>query len=87
MAAAVPTVFHPAHPFRIGCLNEVPVMTLDHMNETAKHIVDTLSVGTLVATLLDHLPDVTALAVFVWTCLRIWESILAIRAKRKETSR
>jgi len=62
-------------------------MTLDHMNETAKHIVDTVSVGALVATLLDRLPQITALAVFVWTCLRIYESILTIRAKRKKLRR
>ncbi len=59
-------------------------MTLDHMNETAKHAVDAISLGALFATLFDWLPEVTAFAVFVWTCLRIYESLLAIRAKRRE---
>ena len=59
-------------------------MTLDSFNETAKQAVDALSIGALIATLFDWLPEVTALAVFVWTCLRIYESLLAIRVKRRE---
>ena len=59
-------------------------MTLDHMSETAKHAVDAMSIGALIATLSDWLPEVTALAVFVWTCLRIYEAVLAIRVKRRE---
>lgn len=59
-------------------------MTLDHMNETAKHAVDGLSIGALFATLFDWLPEITAMAVFVWTCLRIYEAALAIRVKRGE---
>ena len=52
---------------------------LSHLSDTAKHAVDALSIGALVATLFDYLPGVTAVLVFVWTGMRIYESYQAIR--------
>lgn len=59
-------------------------MTLDQMSDTAKHWIDALSLGALVATLIDVLPAATALLVFVWTAMRIYESYLTIKLKHRE---
>jgi hypothetical protein len=45
-------------------------MTDQH--ETAKHLVDALSVLTVVGTLVDMLPSIAALFTIVWTGIRIW---------------
>lgn len=58
-------------------------MTIDHMSETAKHVVDVFSVGALVATFFQWLPQITALLVLIWTALRIYESLLTIREKHR----
>ena len=47
-------------------------MTEQH--ETIKHVVDALSILTVLGTLADMLPSVAALFTIVWTGLRIWES-------------
>ena len=44
----------------------------DH-HETAKHVIDALSVLTVLGTLADMLPSIAAGFTIVWTCLRIWE--------------
>jgi hypothetical protein len=41
--------------------------------ETAKHVVDALSILTVIGTLADMLPSVAAIFTIVWTALRIWE--------------
>lgn len=56
--------------------NETDVF--QHLSDTAKHWLDALSIGALVATLLDYLPGMTAALVFVWTAMRIFESYQAI---------
>jgi hypothetical protein len=56
---------------------------LDHMSETAKHWIDVFSVGALVATFFEWVPEATAVLVLIWTGLRIYESILVIREKRR----
>lgn len=33
-----------------------------------------LSLGTIALTLLDKMPSIAALAAFVWTLIRIWET-------------
>lgn len=62
-------------------------MSLSEMNDNAKQALDALSIGAFIATLFEFLPEITALAVFAWTCLRIYESLLAIRVKRRELAR
>jgi hypothetical protein len=47
---------------------------LAHLSDTAKHWIDALSLGALLATLVDVFPAATALLVFVWTAMRIYES-------------
>ena len=45
-----------------------------HGDETAKHVVDALSIGTVVATLAGILPSVAAIFTIVWTGIRIYET-------------
>ena len=57
---------------------------LDHLSDTAKHVVDALSVGALVATLFDWIPGVTAVAVLIWTAMRIVESWQSIKLNHRK---
>ena len=43
-------------------------------HETAKHVVDALSIMTVVGTLVEMLPSVAAIFTIVWTMIRIWET-------------
>jgi hypothetical protein len=43
-------------------------------SETAKHVVDALSILTVVGTLVEMLPSVAAIFTIVWTGIRIWET-------------
>ncbi len=47
-------------------------MTEHH--DTAKNIVDALSLATVVGTLIQVLPSVAALASLIWTVIRIYET-------------
>ena len=42
--------------------------------DTMKHIVDALSVVTVVGTLVDMLPSIAALFTIFWTAIRIYET-------------
>jgi hypothetical protein len=42
--------------------------------ETIKHVVDALSVMTVIGTLVDMLPSIAALFTIIWTGIRIWET-------------
>lgn len=44
------------------------------VSETTKHVVDALSVATVVGTLVEFLPSIAALFTIVWTAIRIWET-------------
>jgi chromate transport protein ChrA len=44
------------------------------MDEPTKHLVDTVSVATVVGTLAGVLPAIAALFTIVWTAIRIYES-------------
>jgi hypothetical protein len=46
----------------------------DHLNEGTKHILDGVSLLTVLGTLMEWLPAVAALLSIVWTVLRIYES-------------
>jgi hypothetical protein len=46
----------------------------DHLNESSKHVLDGLSLLTVLGTLVDWLPAVAALLSIIWTLLRIYES-------------
>ncbi|MFM2134428.1 MAG: hypothetical protein RL156_1709 [Bacteroidota bacterium] len=43
-------------------------------SETIKHVVDALSIVTVVGTLVDMLPSIAAVFTIVWTAIRIWET-------------
>jgi hypothetical protein len=59
----------------------------DHLNEGTKHILDGLSLITVLGTLMDWLPAVAALLSIIWTGIRIYETGTVQgwinRAKRK----
>ena len=44
------------------------------MSESAKHLVDVVSLVTVLGTLVDFLPALAAGFSIVWTVIRIWES-------------
>jgi hypothetical protein len=44
------------------------------ISEGTKHVVDALSVVTVVGTLVEFLPAVAAIFTIVWTGIRIWET-------------
>ena len=46
----------------------------EHLTESTKHVVDGLSLVTVVGTLTDLLPAVAALFTIVWTVIRIYET-------------
>lgn len=45
-----------------------------HMDDAAKHILDAVSIATVLGTLADMLPSVAAAFTIVWTGIRIWET-------------
>lgn len=57
-----------------------------HVSENAKHVVDALSLVTVLATLATWLPPLAALFTIVWTSIRIWESktVQNLLKKRRE---
>ncbi len=44
------------------------------MSENTKHVVDGLSIATLIGSLSDVLPSIAAILTIIWTGLRIYES-------------
>ena len=46
----------------------------DNLSESAKHVVDALSVVTVLGTLVDMLPSIAAIFTIIWTGIRIWET-------------
>jgi len=48
-------------------------MSVIHPTETVKHVVDGLSIATVLGTLAEFLPAAAALFTVVWTGIRIYE--------------
>lgn len=44
------------------------------ISETTKHVVDALSIATVLGTLVEFLPSIAALFTIIWTGIRIWET-------------
>jgi hypothetical protein len=44
------------------------------LTESTKHIIDALSIVTVIGTLADMLPSIAALFTIIWTGIRIWET-------------
>ena len=57
-----------------------------HLSESAKHLGDALSIGTVLATLAGWRPAVAALGTIVWTGSRIYEtkSVQDLLARRRK---
>jgi hypothetical protein len=49
-------------------------MAVEHVSEGTKHVLDGVSVITVVGTLAEVLPAVAALFTIVWTSVRIYET-------------
>ena len=45
-----------------------------HIPEGIKHLLDALSIGTMLGTLFQMLPNIAALITIVWTLIRIFET-------------
>lgn len=62
-------------------------MVMTYISDNTKHVVDAISVGTIVATIVTWLPPLAALLSIIWTSLRIWEMFTGkpIADRRKET--
>jgi hypothetical protein len=58
----------------------------DHLNESTKHVLDGLSLVTVLGTLMSWLPAVAALLSIIWTLLRIYESntVQQLLGKKKD---
>lgn len=54
------------------------------VSESAKHVVDALSIVTVLGTLVDFLPSVAALFTIIWTAIRIWETDTVKRWRGRE---
>ena len=46
----------------------------NYLDEASKHIIDVLSLVTVIGTLVDMLPSIAALFTIVWTAIRIYET-------------
>lgn len=55
-----------------------------HIPEGIKHLLDALSIGTMLGTLFQMLPNIAALLTIVWTIIRIWETQTVRRWLGKE---
>jgi hypothetical protein len=59
----------------------------DHLTEGTKHVLDGLSLATVLGALMDMLPAIAALFTIIWTGIRIYETKTVQgwinRAKRK----
>jgi hypothetical protein len=47
---------------------------MNHLSEQSKHVVDGLSVATVLGALTAWLPPLAALFTIIWTGIRIWET-------------
>ena len=46
----------------------------DNVNEHTKHVIDGVSVATVMGTLMSWLPAIAALFTIIWTAIRIYET-------------
>ena len=60
-------------------------MSQEMATESTKHVIDSISVLTVVGTLADILPPIAALVTIVWTGIRIFETkTVKAMLKRKD---
>jgi len=58
----------------------------EYLDEASKHIIDALSLVTVIGTLIDMLPSVAAVFTIVWTAIRIYETKTVQGWIRKENA-
>jgi len=58
----------------------------EYLDEASKHIIDMLSLVTVIGTLIDMLPSVAAVFTIVWTAIRIYETKTVQGWLRKENA-
>lgn len=54
------------------------------MDESAKQVVDVMSVGTMLGTISAVLPPISALFTIVWVGIRIWETDTVQSFRKKD---
>lgn len=59
-------------------------MAVEHVSEGTKHVLDGVSIITVVGTLAEVLPAVAALFTIVWTAVRIYETDTVQKLLRKK---
>jgi hypothetical protein len=57
---------------------------MSEQHETAKHVVDAMSLVTVIGTLVQLLPAIAALFTIVWTSIRIYETATVQKLLGKE---
>jgi hypothetical protein len=60
------------------------MLKYETMDDTTKHVLDALSVVTVVGTIVQMLPSIAALFTIVWTGIRIYETDTVQRLLGKE---
>ena len=56
----------------------------DMKDDSFKHVLDGLSIVTVIGTLAELLPSIAALFTIIWTGIRIWEMDTVKRWTRRE---
>jgi hypothetical protein len=58
----------------------------DHLSESTKHVIDGLSLVTVLGALVELLPAVAAIFTIVWTAIRIYETntVQQLLGKKKD---
>jgi hypothetical protein len=59
---------------------------IEHVSEPTKHVVDALSILTVLGTLVEILPAIAAILSIVWSLIRIYESKTVQRWLGKENA-
>lgn len=57
---------------------------LDHLPDSAKALIDAVSITALLASLVSMLPAIATLLTIIWTLIRIYESITIQRLLRRQ---
>lgn len=47
---------------------------LEHLSDGTKHVIDALSIGTMLGALVQLLPSLAAILTIIWTAIRIYET-------------
>lgn len=55
-----------------------------HLPDGLKHLLDALSIGTMLGTLFQMLPNIAALLTIIWTAIRIVETKTVQRFLRRK---